>query len=35
MLGLMNDKGESVELYVPRKCAYTNRILSAKDKASI
>ena len=35
MEGMMNNDGDSVELYVPRKCAFTNRILSAKDKASI
>lgn len=35
MEGCVNDKGEVVELYIPRKCSWTNKILSAKDKASI
>ncbi|KAK6338706.1 40S ribosomal protein S21 [Orbilia brochopaga] len=30
-----NDKGELVDLYVPRKCAATNRIIKAKDHASV
>ncbi|KAI1007397.1 hypothetical protein K3495_g830 [Podosphaera aphanis] len=30
-----NDKGESVDLYVPRKCSATNRIIKAKDHASV
>ncbi|GMM44079.1 ribosomal 40S subunit protein S21B [Pichia kluyveri] len=30
-----NDKGELVELYIPRKCSATNRIIKAKDHASI
>ena len=35
MEGMLNDQDEIVELYIPRKCSYTNRVLSAKDKASI
>ncbi len=35
MEGCMDEKGDSVELYIPRKCSWTNKILSAKDKASI
>lgn len=30
-----NDKGELVELYVPRKCSASNRIIKAKDHASV
>lgn len=30
-----NDKGVLVELYVPRKCSATNRIIKAKDHSSV
>ncbi|CAG87309.2 DEHA2D15092p [Debaryomyces hansenii CBS767] len=30
-----NDKGQLVELYVPRKCSATNRIMKAKDHSSV
>ncbi|XP_065340051.1 small ribosomal subunit protein eS21 [Cloeon dipterum] len=30
-----NDAGEFVDLYCPRKCSASNRIISAKDHASI
>ncbi|KFY08485.1 hypothetical protein V492_06180 [Pseudogymnoascus sp. VKM F-4246] len=30
-----NDKGELVDLLVPRKCSATNRIIKAKDHASV
>ncbi|KAL2104682.1 hypothetical protein VUR80DRAFT_9860 [Thermomyces stellatus] len=30
-----NDKGEIVDLYVPRKCSATNRIIKAKDHSSV
>ncbi|ODQ79803.1 hypothetical protein BABINDRAFT_62080 [Babjeviella inositovora NRRL Y-12698] len=30
-----NDKGQLVELYVPRKCSATNRIIKAKDHSSV
>ncbi|KDN36663.1 putative 40s ribosomal protein s21 [Tilletiaria anomala UBC 951] len=30
-----NDKGDLVDLYVPRKCAATGRIIEAKDHASV
>ncbi|KKY29072.1 putative 40s ribosomal protein s21 [Phaeomoniella chlamydospora] len=30
-----NEKGELVDLYVPRKCSATNRIIKAKDHASV
>lgn len=30
-----NDQGIVVELYVPRKCAATNRLITAKDHSSV
>lgn len=33
--GMLNDDKEMVDLYIPRKCAATNRILYAKDKSSV
>ncbi|KAL9026833.1 MAG: hypothetical protein Q9180_007419 [Flavoplaca navasiana] len=30
-----NEKGDLVDLYVPRKCSATNRIIKAKDHASV
>ncbi|GAV02335.1 hypothetical protein RvY_12918 [Ramazzottius varieornatus] len=30
-----NDAKERVDLYIPRKCSSTNRLISAKDHASI
>ncbi|WFD40012.1 40S ribosomal protein S21 [Malassezia japonica] len=30
-----NDHGELVDLYVPRKCAATGRLIEAKDHASV
>ncbi|CAM9168319.1 unnamed protein product [Lampetra planeri] len=30
-----NDTGEFVDLYVPRKCSASNRIIAAKDHASV
>ncbi|KAK3858309.1 hypothetical protein Pcinc_035493 [Petrolisthes cinctipes] len=32
---MQNDAGEYVDLYVPRKCSASNRIIHAKDYASI
>nr|AFM88752.1 40S ribosomal protein S21-like protein [Callorhinchus milii] len=32
---MQNDAGEFVDLYVPRKCSASNRIIAAKDHASI
>uniref|UniRef100_A0A3Q2LKV4 Small ribosomal subunit protein eS21 n=2 Tax=Boreoeutheria TaxID=1437010 RepID=A0A3Q2LKV4_HORSE len=34
-LDMQNDAGEFVDLYVPRKCSASNRIIGAKDHASI
>lgn len=30
-----NDQGELVDLYVPRKCSATNRLITSKDHSSI
>ncbi|XP_068120118.1 small ribosomal subunit protein eS21 [Hyperolius riggenbachi] len=32
---MQNDAGEFVDLYVPRKCSASNRIIGAKDHACI
>lgn len=32
---MQNEKKEYVDSYIPRKCFATNKILNAKDKASI
>merc|ERR1711915_1130452 len=32
---MQNDQGKYVDLYIPRKCSASNRILYAKDHASI
>merc|ERR1712243_212015 len=34
-LKMQNDAGEFVDLYVPRKCSASNRIIGAGDHASI
>eukprot|EP00286_Rhodomonas_abbreviata_P012528 CAMPEP_0181319552 /NCGR_PEP_ID=MMETSP1101-20121128/17636_1 /TAXON_ID=46948 /ORGANISM="Rhodomonas abbreviata, Strain Caron Lab Isolate" /LENGTH=81 /DNA_ID=CAMNT_0023427167 /DNA_START=27 /DNA_END=272 /DNA_ORIENTATION=+ len=30
-----DEKGNSVELYFPRSCSYTNRLIAAKDKGAV
>ncbi|KAJ1654647.1 40S ribosomal protein S21 [Dispira simplex] len=30
-----NDQGVLIDLYVPRKCSATNRLISAKDHSSV
>mmetsp|Transcript_51120 Transcript_51120/g.161666 ORF Transcript_51120/g.161666 Transcript_51120/m.161666 type:complete len:80 (+) Transcript_51120:76-315(+) len=30
-----NDDGVNVDLYIPRKCSWTNRLITAKDHASV
>eukprot|EP00343_Euplotes_focardii_P007787 CAMPEP_0205820504 /NCGR_PEP_ID=MMETSP0206-20130828/3152_1 /ASSEMBLY_ACC=CAM_ASM_000279 /TAXON_ID=36767 /ORGANISM="Euplotes focardii, Strain TN1" /LENGTH=97 /DNA_ID=CAMNT_0053115285 /DNA_START=49 /DNA_END=342 /DNA_ORIENTATION=+ len=30
-----NEEGKKVDLYIPRKCSATNRVIGAKDHASI
>jgi len=32
---MINADGEHVDLYIPRKCSWTNRIMTASDKASV
>ena len=32
---MQNDKGEYVDLYIPRRCYATNRLLDSKDHASV
>ena len=32
---MSDEKGEIVDPYIPRKCAYTNKILHAKDRSSV
>ena len=32
---MQNDQGQPVELYIPRKCSWTNRLIEAFDKASV
>merc|ERR1712241_1283136 len=32
---MQNDAGEYVDMYIPRKCSASNRLISAKDHASI
>ncbi|XP_027333451.1 40S ribosomal protein S21 [Abrus precatorius] len=32
---MQNEEGKLTELYVPRKCSATNRLITAKDHASV
>ncbi|XP_070556542.1 small ribosomal subunit protein eS21-like [Ptychodera flava] len=32
---MQNEAGECVDMYIPRKCCASNRIIAAKDHASI
>jgi small subunit ribosomal protein S21e len=32
---MQNETGENVDLYVPRKCSFTNRLVPAKDHSSV
>jgi len=32
---MQNENGENVDLYIPRKCSYTTRLISAKDHGSV
>ncbi|XP_006812570.1 small ribosomal subunit protein eS21-like [Saccoglossus kowalevskii] len=32
---MQNEAGECVDMYIPRKCSASNRIIAAKDHASI
>jgi len=32
---MQNESGQNVDLYIPRKCSYTNRLISAKDHGAV
>lgn len=32
---MQNETGDNVDLYIPRKCDWTNRLVSSKDHASV
>ena len=32
---MQNDQGQPVDLYIPRKCSWTNRLIAANDFASV
>mmetsp|Transcript_41120 Transcript_41120/g.116996 ORF Transcript_41120/g.116996 Transcript_41120/m.116996 type:complete len:82 (-) Transcript_41120:132-377(-) len=32
---MQNEDGKQVDLYIPRKCSATNRLIPAKDHASV
>mmetsp|Transcript_38029 Transcript_38029/g.68206 ORF Transcript_38029/g.68206 Transcript_38029/m.68206 type:complete len:83 (+) Transcript_38029:97-345(+) len=32
---MINDEGETVDLYIPRKCSWTNKLIHARDFASV
>eukprot|EP01083_Nonionella_stella_P277325 942749_1 len=32
---MQNENGENVDLYIPRKCSWTNRLVRAKDHGSV
>jgi small subunit ribosomal protein S21e len=32
---MQNESGDNVDLYVPRKCSYTHRLIKAKDHSSV
>ena len=33
--GMLNEEGQNVDLYIPRKCSWTNRLLSSDDYGSV
>lgn len=33
--GQYNDKNQLIDLYIPRKCAVTNKVIGAKDRSSV
>merc|ERR1711981_489009 len=35
LLIMQNDAGEYVDMYIPRKCSASNRLIHAKDHASV
>mmetsp|Transcript_11077 Transcript_11077/g.26270 ORF Transcript_11077/g.26270 Transcript_11077/m.26270 type:complete len:83 (-) Transcript_11077:114-362(-) len=32
---MINEEGETVDLYIPRKCSWTNKLIQARDHASV
>jgi len=32
---MQNEEGEKIDLYIPRKCSATNRLITAKDHAAV
>lgn len=32
---MQNEEGDIVDLYIPRKCSWTNRLVAAKDHSSV
>mmetsp|Transcript_9632 Transcript_9632/g.14169 ORF Transcript_9632/g.14169 Transcript_9632/m.14169 type:complete len:86 (-) Transcript_9632:278-535(-) len=32
---MQNENGDNVDLYIPRKCSWTNRLIKAKDHGSV
>ena len=32
---MQDDDGQIVDIYIPRKCSATNRLITAKDHASV
>ena len=32
---MQNDQGQPVDLYTPRKCSWTNRLIGASDQGSV
>ena len=32
---MQNEAGDNVDLYIPRKCSYTNQLIKAKEHASV
>jgi small subunit ribosomal protein S21e len=32
---MQNAEGEQIDLYIPRKCSWSNRLIEAKDHASV
>jgi small subunit ribosomal protein S21e len=32
---MQNDEGDKVDLYIPRKCSATNRLITSKDHAAV
>jgi small subunit ribosomal protein S21e len=32
---MQNEEGINVDLYIPRRCSYTNRLIESKDHASV